>query len=224
MPYEAMLILQTNVRGGDMHTLWAKFQRKYKLLAAAFLVIGVSGGAAIGVMAAIPDTNGVIHGCYRTSSGILRVVDSPTQACNSNETAINWQQNGAQALSNELALPSGQAANQVLLSIPNFGEVRVASCGTDPDGGFARSLLFVNTTANVLRGTLLSQGGIPGYDVQPGQSIEFGSSPTANTQGAVFDLLLTSSTGNQKHSLRLAMQAETIQANTCNFLVQGITQ
>lgn len=59
-------------------------------------------GAAISLMsiiayAAIPDPNGVIHGCYKTSNGSLRVIDSPAVQCEPrNETAISWNQTGSQ--------------------------------------------------------------------------------------------------------------------------------
>jgi hypothetical protein len=57
----------------------------------AALVI-VLGGAAF---AAIPDSNGTIHACYQKANGNLRVVES-TNECRKNETAIAWNQAGAQ--------------------------------------------------------------------------------------------------------------------------------
>jgi hypothetical protein len=63
-------------------------------------VLAVAGAAVVGgastvlVNAAIPDTTGVIHGCYR-STGALRVIDSEnSQTCNNNETGLNWNQSG----------------------------------------------------------------------------------------------------------------------------------
>jgi hypothetical protein len=59
-----------------------------------------AGGLTTGiVLAAVPDSSGQIHGCYRTggllASGALRVVDSEnSQTCNGNETALNWSQGG----------------------------------------------------------------------------------------------------------------------------------
>jgi hypothetical protein len=49
----------------------------------------VVGGSAI-AFAAIPDSSGVIHACYRTNGGQVRVIDSPTETCNGNETATSW--------------------------------------------------------------------------------------------------------------------------------------
>lgn len=58
-------------------------------------VFAVAGGIAY---AAIPDSTGVIHGCYRVSTddqkGQLRVVDSPA-SCRSNELPIEWNVTGA---------------------------------------------------------------------------------------------------------------------------------
>jgi hypothetical protein len=45
--------------------------------------------------ASIPDQNGVIHGCYNTARGTLRVIDTATQTCNAGaETAVQWNQTG----------------------------------------------------------------------------------------------------------------------------------
>jgi Collagen triple helix repeat (20 copies) len=43
--------------------------------------------------AQIPDSNGVIHGCYTTSGGSLRVVNSSSQ-CLGTETPLDWAQQG----------------------------------------------------------------------------------------------------------------------------------
>ncbi len=65
-----------------------------------FLVGGVAGaflaGGAVGV-AAIPDSDGVINGCYQKNVGNLRVID-PTAGdeCRKPEIAIQWSQTGPQ--------------------------------------------------------------------------------------------------------------------------------
>jgi uncharacterized protein YjbI with pentapeptide repeats len=68
--------------------------KRFKLISVLTvgLLVGGAGGAV--VMAAIPDTNGVIHGCYRNPSflnggGQVRIIDS-TDTCANNETAVNW--------------------------------------------------------------------------------------------------------------------------------------
>jgi hypothetical protein len=62
-------------------------------IAGVCLVIGlVLGGIAY---AAIPDSDGVIHGCYGNSNGQLRVIDEG-HTCKNNETALDWNNQGAQ--------------------------------------------------------------------------------------------------------------------------------
>src|SRR5215831_13289598 len=51
----------------------------------------VAGGAAY---ASIPDSSGVIHGCYQKNSGNLRVVDPSTDTCLPSEVGLNWSQTG----------------------------------------------------------------------------------------------------------------------------------
>lgn len=55
------------------------------------VLIVVAGSVAFAI---IPDSSGVIHGCYNTVSGGLRVIDSTTQQCRPSETAITWSQVG----------------------------------------------------------------------------------------------------------------------------------
>jgi len=62
----------------------------------AGLVLGVALVGSV-AWATIPGTTGVINGCYRTSlddqKGQLRIVDDPA-SCRSNESAIQWNQEG----------------------------------------------------------------------------------------------------------------------------------
>ena len=61
----------------------------------AVLLVALAGGA----YAAIPDSSGVIHGCYDTKSGKLRVLDSEDgdpKACGKKETQLSWNQQGPQ--------------------------------------------------------------------------------------------------------------------------------
>ena len=59
------------------------------------LVVVVLGLTAGGIAyASIPDASGMIHGCYLTKNGSLRVIQSPGGACTSGEIALNWSQTG----------------------------------------------------------------------------------------------------------------------------------
>lgn len=72
--------------------LLQKGSRKFVVVVA--MVTAFAGGmATIGVMAAIPDSNKVIHTCY-TASGAVRIIDSATANCTPLETALTWNQQG----------------------------------------------------------------------------------------------------------------------------------
>jgi hypothetical protein len=59
--------------------------------------IAILGLAAAGIAyATIPDSGGVIHGCYDTKTGALRVID--TGSCVAKEAALNWNQTGPQGI------------------------------------------------------------------------------------------------------------------------------
>ena len=62
---------------------------------AFFSVVVVTGTLAATVaFAQIPDSNGVIHACYHTANGGIRVVDDPSE-CSSGEAPLEWYQTGA---------------------------------------------------------------------------------------------------------------------------------
>jgi hypothetical protein len=68
--------------------------RKTLILSAALLTVV---GAAVAATAAIPDANGVIHGCRNTKTGALRVIDTDKgQTCSKDEAALTWNQTGPQ--------------------------------------------------------------------------------------------------------------------------------
>ena len=46
--------------------------------------------------ASIPDASGVIHGCYNTTNGSQRIIDTAVASCKIGETAIQWNQTGPQ--------------------------------------------------------------------------------------------------------------------------------
>jgi hypothetical protein len=62
---------------------------------AVLVVGGAMFGLASAVQASIPDSHGVIHGCYSKVGGALRVVDTAkNQKCLTSELAVNWSQTG----------------------------------------------------------------------------------------------------------------------------------
>ncbi len=64
-------------------------RRRTALTFAASAGLVLAGGVAV---AAIPGADGVIHGCYVTKSGALRVTDDGQ--CRNGETALSWSQTG----------------------------------------------------------------------------------------------------------------------------------
>ena len=61
---------------------------------AAFVVVVV---AAVSVAyASLPDSNGVIHGCYQKNNGQLRVIYPAVSSCSPSETPLQWSQTGPQ--------------------------------------------------------------------------------------------------------------------------------
>jgi hypothetical protein len=64
------------------------------IAALSIAVVTVASGVAY---ATIPDSGGVIHGCYKTNQGTLRVVDTEKgQACTNAENTLDWNQTGPQ--------------------------------------------------------------------------------------------------------------------------------
>ena len=62
------------------------------IILVALCAAAVAAGATY---AAIPDSAGVIHGCYTNKGGLLRVIDPSTGVkCTSLETALSWNQQG----------------------------------------------------------------------------------------------------------------------------------
>ena len=70
-----------------------------KKVISGIVAIVVAAGTAT-AFAAIPDGNGVIHGCYDTKTGALRVVDSNPNgfslSCAPKEAGLQWNQQGPQ--------------------------------------------------------------------------------------------------------------------------------
>ena len=80
--------------------------KRYLFIAAA-VAVGIGASVAY---AAVPDGNGVIHACYRTSSGDigrLRVIDQAKhQVCGRFESSLSWNHMGPRGLQG-LQGPSG---------------------------------------------------------------------------------------------------------------------
>jgi hypothetical protein len=80
----------------DLRIRRLKMKRIEKSWLAGAIALSVAlGGGAI-AYASIPDSGGVIHGCYQMNVGNLRVIDSATESCRPSEVPLNWSQTGPQ--------------------------------------------------------------------------------------------------------------------------------
>lgn len=146
---------------------------------AAVTGVALAGGAAGAfVMAAIPDSNGVIHACYATKDGTgLRLIDSEAgQACTSKETGITWNQTGPQGpqgpagsgtvLANEVAVAQGSLnlgdTPIPILVVPDFGVFEAIQCDTGNE-----VWQFHNTTSHVV------YNGTQDFPVAPGGTQQY---------------------------------------------------
>src|SRR5438105_9710357 len=86
---------------------------RVRLTALVAVVVGLAAGGI--AYASIPDASGVIHGCYKTVNGVLRVIDTDKGGkCVPGETALNWNQTGPKGATGAKG-PTGAAG-------PSFGD------------------------------------------------------------------------------------------------------
>jgi hypothetical protein len=140
-----------------------KTNSKYAI---GLLLASIIGGASTAVvLAAIPDSSGLIHSC--TTNGFLprtHIIDSATQNCNGNETAVNWQQSaGGSVYSKALVAPVGQTSVSIF-TLPGFGSFTNIDC--DPVTAPHDTVRFTNTTSHVVYSSLFTS-------VQPGTYVDF---------------------------------------------------
>jgi hypothetical protein len=152
------------------------------VIAIVALLVAV-GGVAV---AAIPDSNGVIHGCYRAGNGDLRVVD-PSASCRKNERALSWNQQG----------PSGT----VKLTRLHFSDVSQASYGTTyalgkTVGSFTKGR--ADTTLRVTwQGIAANFDGSCEYQLRVDGKTDAGSAPTGPDDGSGGSFVVPSNSHSQ---------------------------
>jgi hypothetical protein len=74
-----------------------KRKRELQLTGRGGVLLGLLAATLFGgvAWASIPDSNGVIHGCYLKRDGAVRVIDSEAgQRCTRQETRIDWNETG----------------------------------------------------------------------------------------------------------------------------------
>lgn len=78
------------------------------VFAAAALFVAIGGIA----YATIPDSGGIIHGCYQKEVGTLRVIDpSAGDSCRASEIPISWSQTGPAGPQGPQGLPGAPGQN-----------------------------------------------------------------------------------------------------------------
>jgi hypothetical protein len=140
-------MLLSGERGRWEMKLWTG--RRLSLLG---LVVGV--GVAVGgiAYASIPDSNGVIHGCYRPTTGQL-IVATSGKGCEEGWTPLNWSQTGPTGLTGATGATGPTGATGA--TGPSDGWDALSS-GTVPTGGS-----FVTLTGGatgITPGTYLTSG------------------------------------------------------------------
>jgi hypothetical protein len=124
-----------------------RFIKTHRL--ATGLAVAVAALALGGIAyATIPDSSGVIHGCYNVGNGALRVIDTGKgQTCTAGrETALTWNQTGPQGPVGPQgpAGPQGTAGPQGPAGTAD-AYARVAADGTvNPD--FSKNVTSENVT------------------------------------------------------------------------------
>ena len=97
-------------------------------LIAGLVLAAAAFGVVSAVQAAIPDTQGVIHGCYQNDNGSLRVIDPSSSkkdlaSCKNNESSLNWSQTGPQGP----AGPPGPGEKMVVGKVTGDGSILAGS-------------------------------------------------------------------------------------------------
>jgi type VI secretion system secreted protein Hcp len=86
-----------------------------RALKVALPVAAVLGAGTAVAIAAIPSSSdGVIHACYVTTSGALRVIDveaNPPKTCTSGEATLTWNQTGPQGPQGDPGPPGADATD-----------------------------------------------------------------------------------------------------------------
>ena len=73
-----------------------RLSRRKPVAAATLAFLAIAAGIAY---AAIPDSGGVIHGCYQKNNGQLRVIDTEAgQTCMLSETSLDFNRTGPQGI------------------------------------------------------------------------------------------------------------------------------
>ena len=126
----------------------------------AFAIVGVA-------WATIPSKDGTINACYMNKTGIVRIIDAPTEKCLKIETPISWNRAGPQGAPGLPGGVSGYTVVRVMGSWPQGDQHTVtAACptGTSALGGgwfpgdYQGSLVVLGSYPDMVSGGEIAQG------------------------------------------------------------------
>lgn len=137
----------------------------------AYLALGAALGAAGGVAySSIPDSQGVIHGCYDDTTGALRVIDTDASGvCRGGETALDWNQQGQPGPTGHTGVPGpagppgaaltyGKSASGPV-ALPSPGQPKTIATLVVPGGSYA---IFAKAVGSLT---------VPGFSCAPGTDV-----------------------------------------------------
>jgi hypothetical protein len=148
------------------------FIRNKTALLTAIMMAAVVGGATTAlVMAAIPDSNGVIQGCIRPTNQNLRIIDTEAgQNCTGGQTPISWDQSaGGKIYGNRVEVSYGSTGGANIVTIPNVGEFIMAECISGNPNGLNSQVIYHNTTSSTFEYTLSFEG--PSDFIEPDETV-----------------------------------------------------
>jgi hypothetical protein len=160
-------------------------RRAWRVAAMAIGALVITGGIAY---ATIPDSAGVIQGCYGPG-GFLRVIDSPAETCHANETALEWNQTGPQGAAGEPGTAVAHAAVSRLGTVnPDLSKSVAQANVTHPADGLYcfGGLSFTPRSVVVTPGSGIDAAGNPTFIdtiatasvAVPGATFPFGCAET----------------------------------------------
>ena len=110
---------------------WLRSRLTYTNVGVTIAITLVAGGLAV---AAIPDRLGVIHACYKSRGGALRVVGGTK--CNRGEKSLSWNQKGKQGNPGTPATNLWAAVNGDTGAIVRSKGTTGSSKDATPDGSY----------------------------------------------------------------------------------------
>ena len=139
--------------------------------------VGIFVGTVIGAVmtttaiAAVPDANGIIHGCYSITKGDMRILDPASSNCKNSETNLNWRQNSP--LKENLVGADLSSTSMKSWDLRGLNLSGANLTAAQLNGADLRNSIFLNTN---LAGADLTDANLNGIDLT-----------SANLEGSNFD-------------------------------------